>query len=87
MVAAIRRVSSLVSNFAAEALPGCLARHNQERFTVEVLIRSFESFRHTTHRVASSCFRSTRAARCGAEHIEDHDVANPAGSFANANYF
>ena len=53
MVAAIRRASSLVSNFAAEALPGCLARHNQERFTVEVLIRSFESFRHTTHRVAS----------------------------------
>jgi hypothetical protein len=40
-----------------------LARHDQERFAVKVLIRSFESFCHTAHICTSGHFGGTRAAR------------------------
>jgi hypothetical protein len=56
-----------------------LARHDEERFTVEVLIGSFESFCYTAH------FLSGRFGCTLAEHIEDHDVADAAASVPSAN--
>jgi hypothetical protein len=55
-----------------------LARHDQERFAVKVLIRSFESFCHTAHICTSGRFCGTQAARGSPEHVEDDDVAGVA---------
>jgi hypothetical protein len=62
-----------------------LAWHNQERFTVEILIRSFESLCHTAHIFTSGCFRGAGAARGRSQYIEDHDVADAAASVQSAN--
>jgi hypothetical protein len=42
-----------------------LARHDHERFAVEVLIRRLETFCYAAHIFASDRFCGTRAARLG----------------------
>ena len=53
---------------------------NRRRFTILDAIDD-------GHSVPSGRFGGTGSARCCPEHIEDHNVANPAGSFASANDF
>jgi hypothetical protein len=52
------------------------ARYDQKSLTVKVLMRRSEAFCYAAHIFPSGRFRATRAARCCAEHIEDHDVAD-----------
>jgi hypothetical protein len=49
-----------------------LARHNQERFAVKVLIRSFESFCHTAHICTSGHF--------GGHHVASLVLMRPSRS-------
>src|SRR5262249_61291616 len=59
-------------------------RYDQKSLTIKVLMRRSEAFCYAAYIFPSGCFRSTRAARCCPEYIEDHDVADAGTSAPGA---